>query len=524
MRIMLIILSTALTAMYLSSCNDTHGVIYYIDSGLGNDNHPGSSPEKAWASLQRLNQTEFQPGDKILFRAGTEYFGQFKPGGFGSQEHPVMVDRYGEGDKPAIHGQGKYTSTLFLYNVEYWEINNLEITNKGENREAGRRGVIIKAEDYGDCHHIHLKNLVIHDVNGSLIKSEGGGGAIFWKNGGDSIKTRFIDLLIEDCYMYRCERNGINSRGYTSRDQWHPSLQVVIRNNLLEEIPGDGIVPIGCDGAMIEHNIMRNCPDILPHREAAAGIWPWSSDNTIIQYNEVSGHNAKWDGQGFDSDWNCQNTIIQYNYSHDNAGGFLLVCNNGNNIGTPRNVGTTGTIVRYNVSVNDGIRSYSTNRRGYFSPTMHISGPCYDTKIYNNVIFIPSKSKDEIDHTVIEMDNWGGPWPDTTLIVNNIFYSEDPLDFFWGESKNNTVTHNLFHGSFNNIPDEVRNIFKAPDWADSGMIKPGLESLEGFKLNPGSPCIKMGLKVAQGPVTDLFGNSLVESRSPSIGVHEFNDK
>ena len=26
---------------------------------------------------------------------------------------------------------------------------------------------------------------------------------------------------------------------------------------------------------------------------------------------------------------NCNNTIIQYNYSHDNEGGFLLICNTG---------------------------------------------------------------------------------------------------------------------------------------------------------------------------------------------------
>lgn len=511
-----------LITICLFSC--TKSEVYYIDSATGNDQNHGRAPEKAWASLEPLNRSEFQPGDEILLKAGTKYFGQFKPKGSGKKDMPIRLDQYGEGDKPAIHAEGKYKSAILLFNVEYWEISNLEITNTGEEREAGRRGVIIQAKNFGDCHHIHLKNLEIHDVNGSLIKREGGGSAILWKNEGDSIKTRFIYLLIEGCHMYRCERNGINSRGYTNRDQWHPSLQVVIRNNLLEEIPGDGIVPIGCDGALIEYNVMRDCPDILPHSEAAAGIWPWSSDNTIIQYNEVSDHNAKWDGQGFDSDWNCQNTFIQYNYSHDNAGGFLLICNNGNNIGTTRNIGTKGTIVRYNVSVNDGLRSYPTQRRGYFSPTMHISGPCYNTKIYNNVIFIPSKSKDEIDHTIIEMDNWGGPWPDTTLIVNNIFYSEDPLDFFWGDSKHNTLSHNAFQGSFQNILNEENNIFKDPGWVDVDKIVSGFESLLGLKLNSGSPCIKAGIHVAEGPVEDFFGNPVPESVQPCIGIHEFNRK
>ncbi|WP_259300774.1 right-handed parallel beta-helix repeat-containing protein [Phocaeicola plebeius] len=83
----------------------------------------------------------------------------------------------------------------------------------------------------------------------------------------------------------------------------------IVRNNVIERVPGDGIVPIGCDSTLIEYNLMCDSPDILPMTEAA-GIWPWSCDNTIIQYNEVWGHKAPWDAQGFDSDYNCQNTLI----------------------------------------------------------------------------------------------------------------------------------------------------------------------------------------------------------------------
>ncbi|UCF52050.1 MAG: hypothetical protein JSV48_22540, partial [Bradyrhizobium sp.] len=112
--------------------------------------------------------------------------------------------------------------------------------------------------------------------------------------------------------LRNCTRNGINMRGYSNRRDWHPNLNVVIRGNLLEGIAGDGIVPIACDGALVERNRMRDCPRMLPAGEAAAGIWPWSSDNTVIQFNEVSDHKAPWDAQGFDSGWNCRNTLIQY--------------------------------------------------------------------------------------------------------------------------------------------------------------------------------------------------------------------
>ncbi len=99
------------------------------------------------------------------------------------------------------------------------------------------------------------------------------------ENPGDKI------LLKAGSRLARCEGNGVNAGGYTRRSDWYPSQNVVIRHNLLEQIPGDGIVTIGCDGALVEHNIVRDCPRLLPQGEAAAGIWPWSSDNTVIQYN-----------------------------------------------------------------------------------------------------------------------------------------------------------------------------------------------------------------------------------------------
>ena len=519
-----IILNCVLIVSMLFSCdslsdNYNDAGVYYIDAESGDDSNSGHSPKSAWQSLEKVNQTVFEPDDKILFKAGISWEGQLEVQGSGAKEAPIQINRYGEGKNPAIHGKGEELHTLLLHNVEYWEVRNLEITNTGEDRVAGRRGVIISAEDFGDCHHIVLVSLEIHHVNGSLVKSDGGGSAILWQNRGDSVKTRFIGLQITNCHLHHCGRNGINSRGYTNRKEWHPSLEVVIRNNLLEQIPGDGIVPIGTDGALIEYNIMRDCPDILSHEEAAAGIWPWSADNTIIQFNEVSGHKAKWDGQGFDSDWNCQNTIIQYNYSHDNYGGFLLVCNNGSNVHTDRNIGTTNTIIRYNVSMNDGIRPYETERRSWFAPTIHISGPVENTKIYNNVFIIPEKPLKENDRTIVEMDNWGGPWPENTLFANNIFYVEEKADFFFDGDEGTEFTNNCFYGNLENLPDDPAAIFEDPQFADVSARGDGFEVLKNFMLQKTSPCKDARIDIENNGGQDLFGNS-IEGKT-NIGVHEF---
>lgn len=403
MKIINIIITIGILILFISCGNSN---IYYVDSVNGDDSYSGTSELRPWKSLTKLNQHTFKPGDQILFKAGTVYEGQFEPQGSGNEEKPIIVDKYGDGYKPVLNGNGKKTHTLMLKNIGYWEVNNIEITNIGKTEESGRKGVYIYAWDAGDIRHIHLKNLTVHNVNGSCIKNDGGGDGIFWHNGGDSIPTRFIDLLIEDCHVYECQRNGINSRGNSSRVKWYPNLNVVIRRNLIEKVPGDGIVPIGCDGALIEYNVVRDSPDLLRIQDAAAGIWPWSSDNTIIQYNEVSMQNAKWDGQGYDSDYNCRNTTIQYNLSHNNAGGFVMICNEGNTLGKPYNIGTENTIIKGNVSINDGLRAYKT-RPGWFSPTIHISGPSKNTLLEDNLIMIYKKTSEEIDRTVLMVDNWG---------------------------------------------------------------------------------------------------------------------
>lgn len=500
----------------LMSCTTPR--IYYIDAEYGNDANSGYSPQSAWASLEKVNQTEFKPGDQLLFKAGSSWNGQLELKGSGSAKAPIRVNRYGVGKKPAIYGGGKKLQTLLLQNVQYWEIRNLEITNTGAEPLAKRRGVMVSAKNFGDCHHIVLDSLEVHHVNGSLIKSEGGGCAIFWQNSGDSLKTRFIDLQITNCHLHHCERNGINSSGYTNRKKWHPSLQVVIRRNLLEQIPGDGIVPIGTDGALVEHNIMRDCPDMFTTTEAAAGIWPWSADNTIIQFNEVSGHKANWDGQGFDADWNCQNTIIQYNYSHDNYGGFLLVCNNGANVHTDQNIGTTNTIVRYNVSINDGIRPYKTGPKGWFSPLMHLTGPIENTQIYNNVFVVPAKLAPEIDRTIVRMDNWGGPWPENSLFANNVFYVLENSGFSFAEDRHTTFSNNCFYGQFTNRPKDPAAIFEDPQFVNAAARGAGFAALKHFMLADGSPLHAKGMVLKNNGGKDLFGNKLGEKTS--IGIFE----
>jgi len=336
--------------------------------------------------------------------------------------------------------------------------------------------------------------LDIHDVNGSLVKEQGGGSGILIVNRGDSVVSTFDSLTIENCRIQRCERNGIIWNGYSNRQHWHPSTHAMIRKNLIEEVPGDGIVPIGCDGAVIEYNLMRNTPRKLPQGQAAAGIWPWSCDNTIVQFNEVSDHKSPWDAQGFDSDWNCLNTSIQYNFSHDNEGGFLLVCNFGKSTGMG-NVGNVGTTVLNNISINDGLRPEKTEREGFFSPTLHIAGPVLHTQVRNNIFHAPGKPTPVIDRTLIHSNSWEG-YADSTTFSGNVFFTEDRSRILLTQS-----THTVFKGNY-----YLGQIKDTPADASGSKTSGRYEDLIKMGANKGLSSLMDSVTVGDGAATVKFVN------------------
>jgi hypothetical protein len=493
------------------------GRVFYVDCFSGNDDNVGTSRGKAWAGLGKVNSVMFKPGDRILFKAGTVYTGQLKPKGSGKEGEPIIIDMYGVGPKPRIDGKGAHLDTVLLENVQYWEVNNLEITNLSPERKEWQTGVKVFANSFGTMRHIKLKNLYVHDVNGSLKKETEGCG-IFAQCDGKKL-SRFDGLLIEDCHVVRTDRNGICMRTeFTHRAKnWFPSINVVMRGNLVEDCGGDAIKPWGAEGCLVEYNVVRGARERCD--DYAVGIWPWSADNTLIQYNEVSNVKGIKDGQGFDSDYNCTNSIFQYNYSHDNEGGFMLVCT------APvsdENIGCKGTIIRYNISQNDMER------------TFQFVGETENTYIYNNVIYV----KEGIDSPLVTYNDWGKRFADRTYFYNNIFYADGKFSYLhsvkrlgngkhehapgFGKATNVIFSNNVYYGNHVNPPKDAKAITADPMLVKPGSGGDGFSSLDGYKLKAGSPCIGAGKSITETGVLDFWGNKINRAK-PSIGAHEKTD-
>jgi hypothetical protein len=528
----LFIVFIPLILLILTSCGGPIHTVRYVDASQGDDSKSGKTPETAWKSLEKINSEEFGPGASILFKAGEAWIGELKPLGSGDDEFPIRIDKYGEGDKPAIHGTGGLY-TIYLYNQEYWEISNLELTNFNTSEEGidlkswednnitiwtetdsimpkykaerSRKCVILyEAEDMGVIHHLHFTDLEIHGVNGDISSKHNGG--IFLEIKGSEVPTYIDGWLVENCYVHDIDRTGISNksswmhRTLTENFNWTPNLNVVIRNNKFERTGANSLIVRVSESPLIEHNLFTHCAI----KESGNAFFPYNCDNTLMQYNEAcytKYNKGDVDAGGFDSDYRSKNCVIQYNYSHDNEWGALLVCNQGSGEGF-----NDSTIVRYNIFQNEAHH------------VIRVSGEPTNTIIHNNIIYTgPEMSNVDI----IWHKNWKG-YPDKTFYYNNIFYNlgeNNRYDF--GKSTNNLFDYNIFYGKpVENEPRDANKITSDPLFVDPGMGKMGFSSILGYQIKKGSPAINSGKKIVGNTNKDFWGNPIDDNQEIDRGVME----
>lgn len=376
---------------------------YHVDATRGDDTHDGLTPRTAWRSLDRVNAAAFTPGDRVRFRRGSVWDGQLRVEARGEPGRPIRFEAYGRGPISRIDAAGRHEDAVLLRNCQHVELADLELTNHGETSvDAPRRGVHVVADNCGSLTNLTITRLFVHDVNGTQKRKDNGG--LVFRTRGDRIPSRFVGLRIERNIVWRVDRSGIAAQSYhANRNRWFPSLGVIIRDNWLGDVGGDGIVPWATEDALVEHNILVGANERAGSYNA--GIWPWSTDHTVLRLNRASGVRTLRDGQGFDSDYNSRDTVLEYNLSHDNDGGFLLICSPGKR-NPAENWGNRGTIARHNISRNDHARIF------------HVSA-VEDTRVERNAVYVGPG----LDVQMVLLSDWTG-WATNLEFRANLFHSE----------------------------------------------------------------------------------------------------
>ncbi|MFI6595847.1 right-handed parallel beta-helix repeat-containing protein [Nonomuraea sp. NPDC050536] len=470
--------ATGLTALAQSNT-------YYVD--CQSTKAPKGTLLRPLNSLNQVNKLALKPGDRVLFKRGSACTGTLAPKGSGAAGSPIVVDAHGQGAKPRIQGGGAEDAVM-LHNQQQWEIRNLEVTNTGAT--AGkRRGVRVSARDAGTLRHIVLSGLDVHDVNGDDTKDEyGSAGITMWVEG-NTTPTIFDDVQITGNTVTRADRSGIFLFSSWNRSGWgkepgpyRPWTGVKVAGNTVTDVGGDGIVLGSVAGAVAEHNRV----DGFQRRSQgySAGLWTHNSDNVLIQFNEVSGGETTRDGMAFDVDENAFGAIFQYNHSHDNAGGFALLCNASGAI--------RGAVLRYNLSVDDHYRGIE-----------NCSGAIESAAVYNNTFVIG----DGVSQTVVNENNTTRR--NVSFANNLVLKRGSGTASFQLRSGGYTLENNLVHGA------------PVPAGAVGTVTGDPLLTAD-LKLQPGSPALQAGKSIDGNGGRDYFGNPIPAACPPDIGAHQLS--
>jgi hypothetical protein len=479
---------------------------YHVDSLMGNDANDGLSAAAAWRSLSKANATIFQPGDRLLLRSGSEWTGQLHPQGSGSPTNWIVLDRYGEGPKPVIHGGGIASGVILLENQQYWSLRNVEVTNQGSPAPK-KMGILIRNTSVGLLSGIEVKDCVLHDVVGDLAEYRDGkesGGIVFYVTAANlSVPSWWNDVRIENNTIHDVARNGILmqsqwiNKSHDPNSSWHghgdytPSTQVRIAGNRLERIGGDGIILWCVRGAMVHRNFVRRSND-NSLKQGHAAVWPYFCEEVVFQHNEVCETRTKFDGMAFDFDNSNQRCVYQYNYSHDNEGGFLNMCCDGN---------ANGNVARYNISQNDGCLAGS---RVFL---VHGHGN-HGYQVYNNTVYVRSGNPSMFEQGA---DSTGS----SIVFANNIFVNAGSGAVV--APKGCRFDRNLYFGS-GSLESDAGKIVADPRLLAPGSGGLGLESVAGYRLAVGSAALSAGLPMPDNGGRDYWGNPVSNTTAPHLGA------
>ncbi|MFJ5779798.1 right-handed parallel beta-helix repeat-containing protein [Streptomyces sp. NPDC093094] len=531
------------------------GTTYYVSSSTGSNQNSGTSAASPWQSLVNVNDTTFQPGDTILLKAGDSWNGQLRPKGSGTGAAPIRINQYGTGAKPRIAGAGTVPDAVKLWNQEYWEIRNLDVSNKAPAVTSGTnlgdfRGIHVGGDNGTVLDHIVIDSVDVHDVTGELRwiwgdtnntrpgvtyqngwdRSKNTGGIVFSSKGptlSSSLNcksstwpttlpsrtgpaTVFNDVTIENSSIRATSFAGIIFKQSTgdapgaarlprcapNDPVFAPSTDVKIRNNYLTQIGADD----GTNGMYLtsisDGHVERNLVD----RVGTSGIELFATDDVEVQYNEVTGTAVKGggtDANAIDTDIATTRSVVQYNYIHHNVEGILAcACYDDIHFGD--------AVFRYNVLANNSKAAVHL---------ANVSGST--TKVYNNTVYNTAPE-------MIRTDKTGG----TTLFDNNIFHTT-----FANASMVNDPEvkyHNNLYGGTLDVPtNHTAKVIGDPQFADptaggTGTQATGPLLSAGLNWRPAvaSPAVNAATTVADNGGVDYNGATV--PIVPDIGALQHN--
>ncbi|MEN6428001.1 MAG: right-handed parallel beta-helix repeat-containing protein [Phycisphaerales bacterium] len=467
---------------------------YYV-SPAGDDSNPGTL-SRPWRTIEKVNATDFAPGDRVLFQGGAKFTGTIM---LDQDDERLTVTSYGEGRAVVDGGNG---SALKANACDGLVVKDLTFVGSGRKGGNAADGVVLLGSQG-----VEVDQVDVRGFRGSGLRLDG----------------------VQDAHVTRvhaCENGfaGI-SVGYDNRSTHVRIGHCVAQNNPgdpsnLTNHSGNGIVVANADDVVIEYcHAFNNGWDMPRKGNGPVGIWVWDVDRAVIQH--CISHDNKSpgdDGGGFDLDGGATSSILQYNLSYNNDGPGYFLCQ------FPGASDFRNNIIRYNISHNDGVKNNRRSGIDVFCASPNAS----DCQVYNNAVYN--------DHG--SAVGFGGlPMPNV-VFQNNIFICSG--DVIAGEVGRGRFESNIYWSA-----DERLLRFgghaSLDEWAEATgqddvgeHVDPGLAKVEdalptdptqlvkmaAYRLRAGSPCLKAGTPIEDNGGRDFWGHPVPRDARPTIGACE----
>jgi hypothetical protein len=553
-----------------STPNRTGGKDYFIDATHGRDDAAGTSPKTAWRTLAKANATTFAPGDRILLKAGEQWQDeQLWPKGSGSAGRPITISAYGDpsAGRPYIATNGKVpspfnadgtknpatvglTGSIVLRNQQYWDINNVELSNDDDFATDITQGTyvrdgimvsinadLLKAGADSIMDHFRVSDVFVHNLDGPSSWHKIHYGAVnFQVFGSKSYKDYgtggyyFKDVRIENNTFENVELHAVqfafnwfydrdaDSGQYDENGKWHEgweqlwvrtrdlySRDVYIGHNYAESIGQGAIQLANTKNMKVEYNEVNGY--LERYDAVSCALYLWAGADSVMQFNEVyGGPNNEFDGTPWDLEYTNFNVTYQYNYSHDNAAGWMAYMGNSSN-----------SIARYNLSVNDnGVlvkNMLSTN----YSPTYftnntfvydgadldYVHDETFLSRVYflNNIFYNTSKTTST-------------PWYRRTGALRQAVFANN--DYYEASGTHSTQEPADPKG----LRTDPRFVGDPTDYVTGAGVDRIRKSAAHFALRNDSPLIDAGRYNPHLGTKDFLGTHIYYGDAPDVGMAE----
>jgi len=524
--------------------NSDGNTTYYISISDGDDNNDGKSESKPFKNLGKINSITFSAGDKIKFKNGDSWKGYLKIRGSGSSGSPIVIDSYGNSNsKPVIDGHG-YQASVFLQNVEYIEINNLELKNEASHRKSDgtlrlmddsnrngmdeRFGILVLRFGAGkNINHIKVSNVKISNIypTPSNQDNKHKGYGIRFESYNDGDINYYDGITIDNVDISLTGHYGIhivNRMNGAQADYYHRNIKIT--NSKFYDTGGSGIVMARSKNILVENSEFKGTGSTKDSRmwERGSGLWTYTCNDAVIQKNIFENAYGPQDSFGAHIDWGCERVVVQYCLSKNNFGGFVEILGENLNCG-----------YRYNISIGDGTRTGAHNGKIFWVSDFAGTNRRVGSKnnfIYNNTVYVPSTNP--VTGQAMSPDLLIRENTEETYVYNNLIYISSGAKM--NILTNNDMDLNFFRNNlyFGNVTIDNNTAFEhhsSEIMVDPKLVNPGSEDPNDYKLKSDSPAIGKGILIngsnnssnfiQNNGGRDYFGNPVSNSEKPNIGAY-----